>query len=274
MRVLGVATIELPASFRGGDVRTNDDAVHAASVSHVEPLSSGPARRRSLWPAALTLFTLACADITPIANQREYGPVTALLDLFTSCQLLRTTDGPVLIDACWRTEELRARLKEAGFQPEDVKRVLLTHAHQDHVGGLSLLTQARVAALADERPVLAQHTKPARTIDDVLTDGQRLMLGGVEVVVYAVPGHTAGSAAFLVGGQTLVLGDNALLTGKGELGPVPRDRSAEPDRAVRSLVALIDRLEREGQRPRWLAPAHSGGAPNVGVLERYANANR
>lgn len=234
-------------------------------------MSGGTVATRLLvcaWLAA------GCADVTPLQNQRALGPVTALIDLFTSCHLVRTDAGAVLIDACWRPEELRARLREAGVAPEDVRQVLLTHAHQDHVGGLSLLPNARLAALADEQPVLDKYVKPARPIDDVLVDGQRLDVGGVELRVYAVPGHTAGSAAFLVAGQTLVLGDNALLTAKGAVGPVPKDRSADPAQNVQAMVALSDRLVREGRVPRWLAPAHSGGVENAGKLERYADENR
>lgn len=221
---------------------------------------------------ALLVFAAGCADITGIQNQRALGPTTAFIDLFTSCHLVRTEAGPVLIDACWRPEELRARLREANVAPDEVSLVLLTHAHQDHVGGLPLLTNARIAALASEQPVVDQYLK--RPIDEVLTDGETRTIGGVEFLVYAVPGHTAGSAAYLVGGETLVLGDNALVTAKGELGPVPRDRSADPDENVRSMVALIDRLGREGKTPRWLAPAHSGGVENTGVLQRFADANR
>ncbi|MBL8933571.1 MAG: MBL fold metallo-hydrolase, partial [Archangium sp.] len=66
------------------------------------------------------------------------------------CSLLKTDVGPVLFDACWRPEELRARLTENGVKPEDVGTVLFTHGHQDHVAGLAILPNARIAALAAE----------------------------------------------------------------------------------------------------------------------------
>lgn len=215
----------------------------------------------------------ACADVSGIENQKSWGPATAMIDLFTSCYLLKTEAGPVLVDACWRTEELRARLRENGVVPEDVRTVLLTHAHQDHVGGLPLLPNARLFALPEEQPVVDMHVKPPRPIDEPLRDGQVLTFGSTEVRVYAVPGHTAGSAVFLAG-PTLLLGDNALITGRGALGPVPRDRSADPDLNVRSMVALIDRLEAEGRTVEWLAPAHSGGVAAGTVLQDFAAANR
>lgn len=220
---------------------------------------------------ALVCLSTACADVSGIQNQKAYGPATAMIDLFTSCYLLATEAGPVMVDACWRPEELRARLREKGVAPEDVRAVLLTHAHQDHVGGLSALPNARLFALPEEQPVVDQYAK--RPIDEALSDGQVLTFGATQVKVYAVPGHTAGSAVFLVG-PTLLLGDNALITARGTLGPVPRDRSADPEQNVRSMVALADRLESEGRTVEWLAPAHSGGVEAGSVLKAFADANR
>lgn len=224
--------------------------------------------------ALLPLFVVTgCADVSGIENKRSFGPAIAMIDLFTSCYLVKTDVGPILIDACWRPDELRARLAENGVKPEEVGTVLFTHGHQDHVAGLPILPNARIAALALEQEVLTKYVKGDSTIDDVLSDGQTLRFGSTEVHVYAVPGHTAGSAAFLIDG-TLLLGDNALITAKGALGPVPKDRSADPDLNVRSMVALADRLKAEGREVKWLAPAHSGGVEAGAALQTFADANR
>lgn len=221
----------------------------------------------------LLLVWTGCADVTGIENKKSFGPAIAMIDLFTSCYLVKTAAGPILVDACWRPEELRVRLAENGVKPEDVGTVLFTHGHQDHVAGLSILPNARIAALAEEQDVLTKYVKPDPAIDDVLSDGQTLRFGSTDVRVYAVPGHTAGSAAFFIDGA-LLLGDNALITAKGALGPVPRDRSADPDLNVRSMVALADRLRSEGREVKWLAPAHSGGIEAGVALQAFADANR
>lgn len=223
--------------------------------------------------AVTFVFLLGCSDVSGIENKRAYGPAIAMIDLFTTCYLVKTDVGPILIDACWRADELRVRLSENGVKPEDVGTVLFTHGHQDHVAGLPLLPNARIAALADEQEVLTTYVKGDPTIDDVLTDGQTLRFGSTEVQVYAVPGHTAGSAAYLIEG-TLLLGDNALITARGALGPVPKDRSADPDLNVRSMVALAERLKAEGREVTWLAPAHSGGIAAGTALQTFVDANR
>jgi len=226
---------------------------------------------RLAWIACLLLT--ACADVKPLENGRKYGPVTALVDLFTSCHLLKTTEGPVLFDACWRDGELRARLAEQDVAPEEVKAVLLTHGHADHVGGLAALPNARVLALAAEQETLQTHTPGRRGMDQELSDGEVITLGDREVRVFAVPGHTPGSAAFLVEGA-LVIGDSGLYTAKGDYAPAPRDRSDDPELLVRSVVALAERLRAEGHGVDWIVPAHSGGTEGHEELDAFADQNR
>ena len=227
---------------------------------------------RVLWVSLTSLF-LSCADVKGIENKKAYGPLVSMIDLFTSCQLLKTSAGPVLFDACWRKEELAARLSEQGHKPQDVIAVLLTHGHADHVGGLESLSGARLLALPAEQETIAKHAKGDSTIDQALTDGEVLTFGETQVRVYAVPGHTKGSAAFLVEG-TLVVGDSGLITSKGAFTQVPNDRSEDPSQVISSVVALADRLTAEGQDVRWIVPAHSGGVEGRAALDEFVAANR
>ncbi len=224
---------------------------------------------RSLPLVAVSLL-LGCADVKPIENGKTWGQVTSMIDLFTSCHLLETEAGPVLFDACWRADELKVRLQERGHVPGDIAAVFLTHGHADHVGGLSLLTNAKLFALDGERENLDKHAK-GRAIDQVLNDDETVTFGGAEVRAFRVPGHTAGSAVFLVGG-TLLIGDSGLINGKGELAPVPEDRSDDPAQLITSMVELAGRLDRAGHRVDAIVPAHSGGVAGKDTLEAFARA--
>ena len=89
----------------------------------------GGVRPRSMRTLVLSLLAAsACSDVSGIENKKAYGPAIAMIDLFTTCYLVKTDVGPILIDACWRPEELRVRLSENGVKPEDVGTVLLPTA--------------------------------------------------------------------------------------------------------------------------------------------------
>jgi glyoxylase-like metal-dependent hydrolase (beta-lactamase superfamily II) len=226
----------------------------------------GPMR---ILPVIFLLALSACADVKAIENGKVYGPLTSMIDFFTSCQLLETSEGPVLFDACWRKDELAVRLKERGHAPADIIAVFLTHGHADHVGGLEALTNARLIALAAEQETISKHAKGDSTIDQVVTDGEVVSFGETKVRVFAVEGHTPGSAVYLVDG-TLVLGDSGLATGKGDFAQVPKERSADPEQAIASMVSLSSRLDAEGLEVKWLLPAHSGGVAGKTALDAWA----
>jgi glyoxylase-like metal-dependent hydrolase (beta-lactamase superfamily II) len=169
--------------------------------------------------------------------------------------------APLLLDA----------IRQAGHEPADLRRVVLTHFHPDHIGAAAdIAEQGQVAVLAHqadapfiraagagpapdladwERPIyervmsqLAAQPTPAPTpprIDRELTDGDELGFGDGAVAV-AVPGHTPGSVAlYLPRHRVLFTGD---AVARGEDGRVicgvfnvDRAQAAE---SLRRLAAL------------------------------------
>jgi glyoxylase-like metal-dependent hydrolase (beta-lactamase superfamily II) len=142
-------------------------------------------------------------------------------------------DGQVtLVDAGVKRAPKRivAGLEHLGSAPSEVTRIIATHAHSDHVGGLSALRGRTSAVVAvHERdapyvregkgPVLDRSTFGGRLIrrggrvtptqvDEELTDGQRLdVAGGLRVL--HTPGHTPGHVALLhEPSRVLITGDS------------------------------------------------------------------
>ncbi|MFT5681765.1 MAG: glyoxylase-like metal-dependent hydrolase (beta-lactamase superfamily II) [Myxococcota bacterium] len=215
------------------------------------------------------MLFLACANVADIEDGRQLNSVTILKDWFTSAALLPTDAGPVMIDAGYRDRNMTKALEAQGVDPADVVAILLTHGHTDHIGAIEIYTNAQLYALPDEQGTLDEESDGEVSIDVSLTDGEILTFGQHTVEVLAVPGHTPGSAVYLVDGVVL-MGDTALLTGDGTLEPADEKYSADTEQAAESLKALAETLQPRSDEVDWLAPSHSGPSAGVDALVEYA----
>ena len=137
--------------------------------------TSRPRLGRALASALFALVLSGCANSSPV-DGRALNGVTTIRDLFTSAFLVPTDDGVVLVDAGFRAGVVLGALEDAGFSPEDVTDVLLTHGHGDHTAAVPDLPQATVRALPEEAAVLEEEGGPS--IDEPLAPGE-FVLGGV-----------------------------------------------------------------------------------------------
>lgn len=131
---------------------------------------------------------------------------------------------------------------------------LITHGHPDHVGGCNAfpglelvgtpgdaaLAAGEVAAGSPVGALFGKSTNPVHLTRQV-KDGDVLEYGSARFRVFAVPGHTQGSAAYLVNG-ILFLGDSATQAEDGTIVRAPWVFSDDLDRNVASLHQLATRI--------------------------------
>jgi metallo-beta-lactamase class B len=113
--------------------------------------------------------------------------------------LVTTPEGHILINTTYErnVSVIQKSVEQLGFKFSDVKVILGSHAHGDHMEGDALvkqLTGAQVMAMAEDVPAL-QAMRPGgkdHPVDRVLHDGEEVALGGMTLVAHLTPGHTRG----------------------------------------------------------------------------------
>src|SRR5713226_922132 len=127
--------------------------------------------------------------------------------------LITTPEGHILINSAYEATvpAIRASIEQLGFCMSDVRILLGSHAHGDHMEGDALVKQmsgAQVMAMEQDVPAL-RNIKPGgkeHPIDRILHDGDQVTLGGTTLVAHLTPGHTRGCTTWTTtaeeGGKT------------------------------------------------------------------------
>jgi metallo-beta-lactamase class B len=120
-----------------------------------------------------------------------------------SAWALTTSQGIIVIDAIFDysvEDEVVNGLKKLGLNPADIKYVLVSHAHTDHIGGAKYLQDHFGARLVMSKEdwdlsdrTIPERIRPKRDIE--AKDGDTLTLGDATIKMYITPGHTPGTVS-------------------------------------------------------------------------------
>ncbi|HVZ21974.1 MAG TPA: MBL fold metallo-hydrolase [Vicinamibacterales bacterium] len=222
----------------------------------------------------------------PISDGLDIRSAHIVADGTTSMAIVAIGGGQVaLVDA---GEDPAGRALLAAMAAKHLARtsvtaILLTHGHADHIGAVKLFPRAQVMALDAAVPVVEGRARthgpvtwfiPARstgiTVTRRLHDGETFMLGDKMVRVFAMPGHTAGSAAYLFD-DLLFIGDSADVKADGTLVGAPWVFTDSQSQNRASLRRLARTLGQEDVPVRAIVPAHSGVADGLLPLLAFAD---
>jgi metallo-beta-lactamase class B len=127
------------------------------------------------------------------------------------CYLIKTRDGLILLDTALQESgpQLRANIESLGFKLKDIKIMLSSHSHFDHVAGhadMKAATGAQVYSTAADAEILESGgqkgfhpIKPFYKqvkVDKILKDGSNVRLGEIIMTAHLTPGHTEGNTAW------------------------------------------------------------------------------
>lgn len=177
---------------------------------------------------------------------------------YVSSWLLTTDQGLILIDTLEDryVDRLLDNIRKVGFDPKDIKYVVITHGHYDHVGGVARLQEmygARVVMMEGDFNLFngiggAKPEARAPRRDMIVKDGDTLTLGNTTLRLAWHPGHTPGglSAGFTVydGGKPY---EAYIFAGAAPGQGVP---------ATEQFLATINRLEQNQPRVQVRVVSH------------------
>jgi glyoxylase-like metal-dependent hydrolase (beta-lactamase superfamily II) len=170
-------------------------------------------------------------------------------------------DGLILIDPGLRryVPDILAQMKRDGLNPDDIKLVMTTHAHPDHLDGVAhfLDSAVQMTMHKDEEKFLETIGKdffrmfgleqPKYRIDFYAKEGD-LSAAGINLKIILAPGHSPGSICiYWPEKETLITGDVVFC---GSIGRTdfPGGSSATLKKSIEAIAQL---------EPAYLLPGHN-----------------
>ena len=171
------------------------------------------------------------------------------------------SDDALLVDPGDEADVLGGAIDELGV---DVKAILLTHTHFDHVGAVAPMarkTAAPVYCPELEVPVLADIMRfvpwagfgpyESYDADETVSGGERLELAGFEIDVIFTPGHSPGHVTYAIADEGALFSGDVLF--QGSVGRVDLPGGDWPTLAE-SLRNLVESYPEE----TTVYPGHMG----------------
>ena len=157
--------------------------------------------------------------------------------------ILDCGEGVVLVDGGMTEQHVQNignELKSIGRKWDDVKLILVTHKHGDHINNLPKLVELTGAPVKSQR-LEAPLIKKATGVDvEGLEDKEVVpFCGGIEVI--HVPGHSEGNCSYYLRRHRAIIGGDTIFGDpEGNLTPPPERYCLDAEQATREMKRLLD----------------------------------
>jgi metallo-beta-lactamase class B len=171
---------------------------------------------------------------TPIAPFRIAGNLYYVGSKDLASYLIVTPQGDILINSSLEASVplIRSSVERLGIRFNDIKVLLISHAHFDHEAGSAELirqTGAQYMVMDGDVPVVesggaadfayAKDTYPPAKVNRVLHDGDEVKLGGTVLVAHKTAGHTRGCTTWTMQVKEAGRPLNVVIVGSWNVNP-------------------------------------------------------
>ncbi len=157
--------------------------------------------------------------------------------------ILDCGEGVVLVDGGMTGQHVQSigdELNGIGRKWGDVKLILVTHKHGDHINNLPRLVELTGAPVKSQR-LEAPLIKEATGVEVEGLEDRKVMpfCGGIEVI--HVPGHSEGNCSYYLRGHRAIIGGDTIFGDpEGNLTPPPERYCLDVGQATREMRRLLD----------------------------------
>lgn len=150
----------------------------------------------------------AMEDMSYFIHSLIFDDLLIVAQKETNCFVLKSDEGLIVIDAIWPCEEafnaIVSAIKDVGWNPDDIKKLVLTHGHLDHTGcGKWIVENYGAKTYLSKTDDDFWQNNPLRAdilkdfdIDVYIQDGNVISLGNKSIYVFETPGHTPGGLSY------------------------------------------------------------------------------